>query len=225
MASPFPGMDPWLEDPDVWPGLHNELIAALKFRLAPLLRPHYLVKLQERTYITEPEELVIIPDLTIHQHKSQRARAKGPGTAVVETKAVTVRVPIPYPVREWYIEVHKVGAGKLVTVVELLSPTNKREGEGRRLYLKKRNRIFESSTNLVEVDLVRSGKPMPMDGEVPKSHYRIVVSRGNRRPHAELWPFSVRDPIPRFALPLRPGDREPEVDLRAVLDQVYEAGS
>jgi len=108
-----------------------------------------------------------------------------------------------------------------VTVVEVLSPKNKRTGEGKIKYDAKRQVVLNSTANLVEIDLLRTGEPQPMAGGVA-SDYRILVSRANRRPAAELYPFNLREPLPRFLLPLRPEDQEAVVDLKEVLEQVYQ---
>jgi hypothetical protein len=128
---------------------------------------------------------------------------------------------MPDEVRERYLEVRKPD-GDVVTVVELLSPTNKVAGRGRILYLEKRAIVLGTLTHLVEIDLIRAGAPMPIHGADRTSDYRILVSRGDRRPTAKLWLFSVRDPIPKFELPLRAGDKEPEIDLGALLRRLYE---
>ena len=106
-------------------------------------------------------------------------------------------------------------------VVEILSPKNKRGGEGREQYLTKRQKVLHSATHLVEIDLLRTGKFMPMVEGIA-SDYRILVSRANLRPEAELYPFNVRDAIPQFLLPLQLGDREPVVNLSEILRQVYQ---
>jgi len=134
---------------------------------------------------------------------------------------VAVEVPVPDPVRETWLEVRDP-EGDVVTVVELLSPANKVAGRGRSLYQEKRGAVLGTRTHLVEVDLLRAGDPMPVYGADRKCDYRILVSRGDRRPSARLWMFSVRDPIPKFALPLRAGDEEPEIDLGAVLHRSYD---
>jgi hypothetical protein len=217
-------MDPWLEHPNRWPDVHNSVIAALRFRLGPILRPRYFVRIEERIYLQEPEELVFVgrPGLTLE--KGRGAESGGPA-AELAAFAVAVEVPVPDELRETYLQVHEVGTGEVVTVLELLSPSNKREGKGQRLYVRKRTRVLETQTNLVEIDLVRSGTPMPLVGAFPPSDYRILVSRGDRRPRAGLWPFSLRDRLPRFHLPLKRGDDEPEVDLGAVLAEVYDSAS
>jgi hypothetical protein len=77
----------------------------------------------------------------------------------------------------------------------------------------------------VEIDLVRAGEPMPITGHGSASDYRILVSRGDCRPNATLYPFGVRQPIPPFSLPLKPGDQEPSVDLGRILHDLYDRAS
>ena len=129
---------------------------------------------------------------------------------------------MPDEVRETYLEVRLAGTEEVITVIELLSPTNKLPGEGRRTYEEKPLRLFGTRTHLVEVDLVRTGEPMPFRGASAIGDYRILVSRGDRRPKATLHPFSVRDPVPVFTVPLGPKDAEPELDIGAALRQLYD---
>ncbi len=224
VPSPFPGMDPYLEHPDLWPDVHNRLIAALGDALSPILRPRYYVALEERTYLEEPGELALVgrPDLTV----VRRSGPSEPGPESRRTPAVVeVEIPMAEPVRETYLEVRSVPAGEVVTVIELLSPANKRSGTGRALYLEKRETVLSTRTSLVEVDLLRGGEPMPTRGPAVASDYRILVSRPHRRPKADLIAFGVRDPIPRFSLPLRREEEEPEVDLGRVLHALYDRAS
>lgn len=109
----------------------------------------------------------------------------------------------------------------MVTVVEVLSPKNKRVGEGRNKYNTKRMKVLDSLSHLVEIDLLRTGDPQPIS-DIVRSDYRILVSRSSDRPEAELYPFNLRDPIPLFRLPLQPGDEEPIVNLYEILNEVYE---
>ena len=125
-------------------------------------------------------------------------------------------------VSENLLEVHEVTTGKLVTIMEVLSPANKLHEEGRRQYEDKRDQVFRTRTNLVEVDLLRAGEPMPVIGKSVRSDYRILVSRGLQRPRAQLHAFNLRQPIPTFRLPLLPGDDEPLVDLNTILHGLYE---
>jgi hypothetical protein len=219
-------MDPYLEHPRLWPDVHNSLVAALRDALAPVLRPRYVVALEERTYLDESDGLAFAgrPDLSVSRPGD--AAPAGPGEATPAARdaagSVAVLVPAPDRLRETYLEVRAVPGGEVVTVLEVLSPANKARGEGRRIYEEKRRAILGSATSLVEVDLLRGGAPMDVRGAPPAADYRILVSRGRERPRARLFPFSVRDPIPTFALPLAPGDEEPSVDLSGALRRIYE---
>jgi hypothetical protein len=138
---------------------------------------------------------------------------------------LTVRVPLPDEVRETYLEVRETGTDYVITVVEILSPTNKRPGRGRRIYEDKRLDVLATRTHLVEIDLMRAGEPMPIMGNDSTSDYRILVSRGDCRPDATLYVFGVRQSIPLFPLPLKPADQEPVVDLGRLLHDLYDQAS
>ena len=105
-------------------------------------------------------------------------------------------------------------------MIEVLSPTNKRTGEGRIAYETKRQKILGSATNLVEIDLLRSGSPMPL-GDLPRKPYSILVSRSTERLNAELYEFDLPEPSPSFPVPLQSDDPEPFVNLQQLLDELY----
>jgi hypothetical protein len=128
---------------------------------------------------------------------------------------------MPEEVRESYLEVREVGTGEVITTIEVLSPKNKRAGEGRNAYETKR-RILGSLTHLVEIDLLRTGTPMAVLDAAITSQYRILVSRSDRRPRADLYAFNLPDPIPSFPLPLKLQDVEPVVDLQRILQDIYD---
>jgi hypothetical protein len=217
-------MDPYLEHPELWPDVHHALIEAIRDTLAPRLRPRYRVAVEKRTYLAESEELIFVgrPDVTVVQERPVETSPKSAVSVLSSVQPVTVTLPIPDIVREGYLEVRDVMTGEVVTVLELLSPGNKRPGRGRRVYELKRLRILGSLTHMVEVDLLRGGEPMPFGGRGPAMAYRMLISRSDRRPRADLYVFEVRDPIPPFPLPLRPGDVEPVVDLQVILREVYD---
>lgn len=228
MPNPFPGMNPYLEHPEIWPGVHHWLIVELARSLSPQLRPKYRAAVEVRLYETMGEKslLVGIPDLTVN---GSQATTEQPMTNVAVAPSPpqpqTVQVPVPETIKQGYLEVREVATGEVVTVIEILSPINKRSGEGRQDYETKRNKIFGSSTHLVEIDLLRKGKPLPIYHSNSQTHYRILVSRGDRRPQADLYAFNLRDTIPSFPLPLKSGDREPFVDLQVLLNNVYDQAS
>jgi hypothetical protein len=133
-----------------------------------------------------------------------------------------VNVPVTEEFRENYLEIRQVATGQVVTVVEVLSPKNKRAGEGREKYNAKRRKVLDSASHLIEIDLLRAGEPQPMEGR-GTSDYRVLVSRASERPEAELYPFNLRDLLPRFYLPLQPEDAEPVICLEEILNQAYDA--
>jgi len=225
MPSPFPGMDPFLEHPALWPDVHHGLIEALRSTLAPVLRPRYRVAVEERVYVADLEGPFFTgrPDASVVDAGPPGGLAPNAAVALAEPRVV--EVPMPDRIREGYLEVHNVATDEVVTVVEVLSPTNKRPGEGRRLYEEKRLQVLGTRTHLVEIDLLRSGQPMKMWGDGGDSHYRVLISRAERRPRADLYAFSVRDPLPPFPLPLRPKDEEPVVELGALLHALYDRAS
>jgi hypothetical protein len=219
-------MDPWLEHPALWPDVHERLIIAIAEYLGPILRPRYYVAVGIHSYVTTlPIELpqMRYPDVMVVDTAYGGAVTAPAIIAVAEP--VVVNVPVPEPVEESYLEVREVASGDVITVIEILSPTNKQSGEGRKTYKAKRLEIFRSRTRLVEIDLLRAWEPMLFWGHARTSHYRILVRRGERRERADLYAFNVRDPIPRFPLPLQEGDVEPAVDLKPLLDGLYDKAS
>jgi hypothetical protein len=217
-------MDPYLEHPTLWPGVHNGLLAMLQLALAPQLRPRYYVTLEERMYVTEPEQRTFVgrPDVAVVARPETEPM---PQSTSSESPVLTVRVPFPDEVRETYLEVREVGTDYVITVFEVLSPTHKRAGRGRRLYEDKRMEVLTTRSHLVEVDLIRFGEPMPLIDSGSVSDYRILVSRGDRRPSASLYPFGVCQPIPTFPLPLKARDQEPMVDIGQLLHDLYDQAS
>jgi len=224
MASPFPGMNYYLENPAFWSEVHNRLIVNLADFLAPQIPPQYRVAIEQRTYLSDELDSVLlgIPDVSLFSQQKNTKPTASTVTFASTSEAVTVTMPVPEPIKESYLEIREVATSYVVTVIEILSPKNKRAGEGRKAYERKRKKVLATTTHLVEIDLLRGGKPMVFLGEVPLSDYRIVVSRGDCRPLAQLYGFSVRDVIPSFRLPLQSEDVEPLVDLQGLLNGVYE---
>ena len=223
MRSPFPAMDPYLEHPRVWPGVHHWLIIEIARLLSPQLRPKYRVAVEVRTYETNNTDLLVgVPDVTVKREQATSTPSTSP-VAVLSppaVQAVTVTLPMLETVKEGYLEIRDVGTKEVVTAIEILSPANKRSGKGRKAYLTKRERVLTAKTHLVEIDLLRSGEGMPILDNDIKSDYRILVSRSDRRPLADLYRFNIRDAIPSFSLPLQSGDVEPVIDLQPLLDKI-----
>ncbi|MEM1168661.1 MAG: DUF4058 family protein [Cyanobacteria bacterium P01_H01_bin.35] len=230
MPSPFPGMNPYLEHPDLWPGLHNRLIVRIADLLSAQLGDKYSVSLDVRMYETNDAESVLVglPDVSVLSKKGQvnTSNSTESQLAVTEpsTKPITVTLPIPITIREGYLQIQEVATKEVITAIEILSPANKRGGKGREMYLEKREKVLDSSTNFIEIDLLRRGQRMPISNDKNKTHYRILVSRAKQRPRAELYTFNIQNKIPEFPLPLCPEDTEPIIYLQGLLTTIYDAG-
>ena len=213
MSSPFPGMDPYLEHTDIWPEVHNRLIVAIADLLVPQVRPKYRVAIEKRIYEIGDRNgnhslLVGIPDVAVtRKPKDPDSGQSNVAVAPPVTQPVTVNVPMPSKIKQAYLEVRDLATGKVVTAIEVLSPVNKRSGEGRETYLKKRQKVLGSSTHLVEIDLLRGWKPMPILEDI-QCDYRVLVSREDTRSQADLYGFNLQDTLPAFPLPLRSEDVE-----------------
>jgi hypothetical protein len=214
-------MNPYLEHPELWPEVHSRLIVAIADALNPQLMPKYRAAIDRRVYDLEGEEalLIGIPDVTVERRSGSESAAKTTVAVMIpSTSPVKVKVPMPIEIRESYLQIKEVATGEVVTVIEVLSPTNKRPGKGRNAYEEKRREILRGRTHLIEIDLLRNGEPMALAAGNIQSQYRILVSRGDQRPQADLYAFNLPDEMPRFPLPLKSGDEEPVIDLRALLD-------
>jgi len=224
MPNPFPGMNPYLESPDFWPEVHHGLISMLQESLVPQLVPKYRVAIEKRIYELKGEQslLVGIPDVSIVRNPTPRNSSTSNVAVATRTAPIKVTLPMFEEVREAYLEIRDMASKEVVTVIEVLSPANKRPGKGREMYEENRDKVFGSRTNLVEIDLLRSYEPLPVFGNDIEGSYRILVSRGDCRPAADLYLFNLPDAIPAFPLPLRSGDVEPIVDLQALLNEVYD---
>jgi hypothetical protein len=226
MPSPFPGMDPYLEDPFFWHQVHSRLIVALSNDLGGKLRPKYYAAIETRTYLEDGLESIFvgIPDAIVFSGAQADATPQNTATLTLPTtQPQKVRLVEPIEVKERYLEIRKVGSHEVIAAIEILSPKNKK-GEGRKIYLKKRQTILESASHFVEIDLLRVAQPMPLEGVTSPSDYRILVSAAGDRPNADLYSFNLREAIPVFLLPLRSEDEPILVDLGRLLQEVYEQG-
>jgi Protein of unknown function (DUF4058) len=229
MSSPFPGMNPYLEYPAFWSSFHTRLIVAIAEAIEPQLGRQYYVEVESRTYQSDDDEeelLIGVPDGIVFAKEKASREEFDLETASVATQArpQKVSVPMPLDVKERYLEVREMVTDQVITVIELLFPKNKRKGEGRTAYEKKRRLILGSNTHLVELDLLRGAKPMELRGTYDPSTYRILVSRSHQRPTADLYSISLQNPLPSFPIPLKPNDPDAIVALQDVFNHVYDRG-
>jgi hypothetical protein len=218
-------MDPYLEG-ELWSSFHHELTLAAKHQLAPKIEPRYFA-FTEKYFLTESSEGVEIgqgalyPDVGI----AETGAATAPSTTDMAVLAapVEVRVPLRRRVPHHRITIRDVEKRRLVTVVEFLSPTNKKN-PGRRQYLRRRERILDSTAHLVEIDLLRRGRRLPIEGELPPGDYFAYVCRAEARPKATAWPMLLTQPLLWVPIPLLAGDPDVSLDLQQAVATAFNAG-
>ena len=120
-----------------------------------------------------------------------------------------------------FLELRDPQGRELVTVIELLSPSNKRAGDDREQYHAKHRELVRSPAHLVEIDLVRGWSPMPQEGR-PECDYSVMVSRAEKRGAADFWPIGLRDKLPVIPIPLRSPDAAVCIDLQEALQRAYD---
>jgi hypothetical protein len=225
MPSPFPGMDPWLEYH--WGDVHTRFVTYAADALQPHLPPDLRVRIEERVAVegAHEDERQIVPDLRIVETPvpSQRERLDVSGIAVAEP--VLARLP-DEPVTERYIEIREFRGGPLITVIELLSPTNK-SGGGKTKYNQKRREFARAGVTLVEIDLIRQGDdPWYADAGWydDAEPYHVAVRPGWDPTELQIYPIGLRQPLPTFRVPLRYNDRPALLALQSVLTQCYIKG-
>lgn len=222
MPSPFPGMNPYLEQEDVWHDFHERFLPAAAEVLGPQVQPDFIVKIDEHLSIYEvpddPRRFLGRADLAIAS--KQPPESAPPGVALLDAPA-QVRLPAADVVGESFIEIRDRRSRDVVCVIALLSPSNKRPGSDREQYLSKRRQLLASPAHRVEIDLLRVGEPMPAADRTPCA-YSVMISRATARPIAGFWSIGLRDPLPTIRIPLRAPHEDARLSLQAVLDRVYD---
>jgi hypothetical protein len=227
MAMIFPGMDPHLEDPDLWPGVHSRLVVYIGDQLQPLIRPRYIAAVEERVYLEGPGREVILDVSVSHQPRSR----EGIAVAAAPLDGPEVLVIPNLEVHESYIEILDRATGnKVVTVIEVVSPTNKKSGAGRDSYMEKQQEVRQSNTHLVEIDLLRGGHhavaaPPDWLRKLGTYDYLVCVERAWRRGRFEVYRRMLRQALPVISIPLAGDDPDVPLRLQDAVAQVYEAGS
>jgi hypothetical protein len=234
MPGPFPGMDPYLEDPAEWQGVHNTFITFLWVALQAILPPDYAARAEERCYIVHPERAVV-PDVSVW-HTPLPAPAPPSGRSGVAALEPLPDPPLvikllPFEVREMYLHiVRRKERQRVVSAIELLSPTNKAEGtDGWRLYRQKQHQMLDSRTHFIEIDLLRQGEhtvaaPAELLLQYGYWDYIVCLHRGGQDTDLEVWMSTIRQRLPRIAVPLDEGDPDVTLDLQAVFDRYYDEG-
>lgn len=228
MPGPFPGMDPYMEDRRRWPGVHQALIGSIRTLLNRLLPAGYAADAGERIYLARSDR-DIYPDVVV----ARRGPPPGPAEQKTAERADSLpwRVRTPEAeVREPFIEVVAAAEGRVVSVIELLSPSNKTAGsEGRKLYLEKQRQLLSSDVSLIEIDLLHDGEHTVAAPRVELERrgtwdYLVCLYRGGTGPEFEVWPCHLREPLPIVSVPLAGGDPDVCLPLQEALDQAYDGG-
>jgi hypothetical protein len=207
MRSPFPGMDPYLED--FWGDFHHSMIVRGSHALQKQLPKRLVARIDIREFL-EPIE-------------------SWPRDAAARFKRLALSVGYDEPMRQGFIQIIDVKAGRrAVTVIEITSPSNKVPGAGRDLYMNKQEELRRGGVSLVEINLNRTGShilSVPFD-RIPEGRhtpYAACIRRGWKS-LVEYFPISLREPLPTIAIPLRPTDRDVPLDLQALLNECCEEG-
>lgn len=132
-------------------------------------------------------------------------------------------------VREDYLQIYEIQNRRLLTGIEFISPSNKADHQARELYLRKRKELWQSEINVVEIDLLRAGKPLVRLPQIvlkriPPGGYVVNVMRVGNAGY-EFYPLDLRTRLPRVGIPLMPGEPDVVLDLQSAVNRVYDAGA
>jgi hypothetical protein len=215
-------MDPYLEGTE-WTSVHIELSSELARQLAPQVSPKYIVR-PARRFVTESLDDISIATRDIYPDVGVFGDQAGDAGVVADAGNAPLHLTtiIPEQAPQVTVEIRDATSRTLVTAIEVLSMANKR-GEGYQEYLEKRARLLRSSAHLLEIDLLRRGRRVPMRDPLPEAAYFVFLSRAERRPVIEVWPLQLNSRLPVLSLPLLPGDADVQLDLQAALNNLYDA--
>lgn len=226
MPSPFPGMDPYLEDPWIWPDFHLTFAVALRTELNRRLPDGYVARVDRYVWAQDPDtedrRRLGKPDVFLTGESRSKA------TPALATVVAPVEIILPSPTDKGtpFVRITDRVHRRLVTVIELLSPANKSSGKDRDAYMMKQREYLASDVNVVELDLLRKGERLPwIAPSVAAADYYIMVSRAAERPRALVWPISVREPLPPIAIPLTAQDGDVTLELGLCMNQAYDSAS
>jgi hypothetical protein len=225
MPSPFPGMDPYLETPPYWVDFHPAMILAMKGELQRRVPAGYSVWGDIHVWLDAPAPRKRLrklkPDVFVTGAETDFA----PGNLATIAAPSTSTLRAVRRTGNRYLKIKETKTERVVTVIELLSPANKRRGADHDDYLAKRNSYFADRINLVEIDLLRGGKRMHLGHpSPPDAPYYVMVCRGAEFPQTGIWPIALRDPLPVIPVPLDPDAGTIDLSLQACFAAAYEVG-
>jgi hypothetical protein len=214
-------MDPYLEAPMRWPGVHSAIIATLREMLSRQVRPRFFVDSEDEIIVLAPDDparSLVRPDLSLSEAEPATMPRRERGRI---TAPVVLELPEPITVRIPFLVVRDTADQRVVATIELLSPVNKvPNSRGRRAFLRKRERLLRSDAHWIEIDLLRAGERPP---EVAgRADYYAALHRAEAGGKVEAWFADLREALPTIAVPLVPPLPDVPLDLQAAIETMYE---
>lgn len=230
MRSPFPGMDPYLEQ--FWGDVHHTMINRSRAAIQKQLPADLVARVDERVFV-EPSEgppRNIVPDVRVVERGWREEPVLRASNGITVAEPLVIQIDEDEPVRQGFIEIIDLKSGRrVVTVIEIISPFNKIAGPGRDMYVKKQGELRQAGVSLVEIDLNRTGNRVlsaPFE-RIPDGHrtpYAACVRRGWKPSAFEYYRLPLRERLSAIAIPLRQTDADIPLDLQSVLDECCEEG-
>jgi hypothetical protein len=230
MPSPFPGMDPWLEDSEVFPDLHNSLIYLLREAINSGLPEGYVAMSANRVWVDDESQSE--PDVSVFGRNGKNAEPIDlDAKPFTEAGMVAVKGErILEPWEEPYLEIRSGKGKRLVTAIEVVSLANKTPGKGGRMaYQQKQSEYWLSGVNLVEIDLLRKGPhttsiPRNLLPQLGEFDYHICITPAGEANNYFLTRIRLADRLPQIVIPLDPGVTPIRFQLQPLLDRCYDSG-
>jgi len=228
-------MDPWLEQH--WGDVHTSIVTYCRNRLQGALPRDLRARVEERVFLEWEEDgessgRCVTPDIRVVEYPRVGPVRTDSGTvAVLERDPVLKVKPFDQETVERFVEIRDFSTGgRLVTVIEVVSPANKRQGRSRASYLSKRKELHDARVSLVEIDLLRGDHSLDAvpRGQLPDEYhtpYLVTISREDELGrYYEIAKVALEQRLPVLGIPLRPGDDDALLSLQAVLDDAYDDG-
>jgi len=227
MPSPFPGMDPYIETPRIWVDFHHGLAYEISASLNSQIQPRYFARMeayQTLEIVDAGDTHKFRPDVSVSKPFSAREVAVAYET-LTTTMPVDSQIVDEIPLELSRVEIRMTKTDRIITVIEILSPINKRpRHDAHADYLRKRRELLLTHVHFIEIDFLRGGERPPLETPVPPAPYYVMLSRANRRPDVQVWPIQLAHRLPSIPVPLDEPDPDASLDLSALVAAVYERG-
>lgn len=232
MRSPFPGMDPYIEQPRLWIDFHNDLASEIRAQLNAQIRPNYFARLTpyttyEAVEVAQSRVQAIRADVGVLQRTPRPQPMAGVAVmdVAIDPAPEENSTLLEMALELLSVEIRSAGAETLITAIEILSPVNKLLSHDAYWdYQRKRRELLHSSAHLMEIDLLRGGARPALDQPVHAAPYYITLSRAEQRPRIAIWPIQLNSRLPVLPVPLTKPDPDAPLNLAEIVAAVYERG-